>query len=138
MRPFKKFRSIRFFRAMSQLFVVILLVLLLLNKFSGSVDFWIFITAFVSLPFIGVMFWIDRSRLENGDFSMYFAAFLFGAACFVVFGFIVTEEYFTHLGQVLFAAIQIIYTLLVYLRTEKFGRRLGGPPIRNKSTLRFF
>ncbi|MEI6528870.1 MAG: hypothetical protein WCN88_00495 [Candidatus Falkowbacteria bacterium] len=138
MRPFKRIRSIRFFRTMSRLFVVSLLILLLLNKFQGPVDFWLFITAFVSIPFLGVMFWIDRVRLADGDFSIYFALFLFSIGCSVVFGWVVTAEYLTLYGQSLIAAMQIIFSALVYMRTEKFGRNIGGPPIRTKSTLRFY
>lgn len=138
MRPFKKFKTIRFFRAMSQMFLVILLVMLLLNKFNGPLGLWLLITAFFSLPFIGVMFWIDRARIGDGEFSMYFMGFLFNAACFIAFGLIVMREYLNNFGLILFIAIQIVFTLLVYLKTEKFGRHLGQPPINTKSTLRFY
>lgn len=138
MRPFKRFKSIRFFRMTSQLLVLALLALLLVNKFSEPLDFWLFITAFISLPFVGVMFWIDQTRHAKGEFSLYFAALLFSAACFVIFGFTFMAEYFTHFGQLMFALIQLVFALLVYLMTEKFGRHLGEPPMRTKTTLRFY
>lgn len=130
MSPFQRLISTKLFFRASIVFTILLSVLLAVNKFVVPIYFWMVLTSFLSLPFLCVSLWIQAVRKENDFVSSYFILFVLSFFYFILYGWALSGEYLSVLGQLAVFFLQLIISGSILQKSEKLGRRLGGPPLK--------